>query len=139
MENIKIIKTDEQYYHYCKMLEQLESNNNPNQETLDRIELLHLLIEKYDTEHFELPSLNPVEYLIMLMDSNNVKARDIQEATGINKTTLSHFINYRRALSKNNIRRLADYFKVTQEVFNRKYELRKQETRENQEKKTEKV
>jgi len=124
MEDIKVIKSDTQYYEYCNRLEQLESLDSGDEKILDQIELLHLLIEKYDDEIFELPDLDPVEYLKMLMSSNNLKRRDIQKGTGIDKTTLSHMLNYRRGFSKNNIRLLARYFKVTQDTFNKEYELK---------------
>ena len=124
MEDIKVIKSDTQYYEYCNRLEQLESLDSEDEKILDQIELLHVLIEKYDDENFELPELDPVEYLKMLMSSNNLKSKDIQKGTGIDKTTLSHILNYRRGFSKNNIRLLAEYFKVTQDTFNREYELK---------------
>jgi len=92
-------------------------------EVEDRIELLILLIEKWDDEHYASPELNPVEYLKLLMKTNEYKAVDIQNKVGINKTTLSHILNYRRGFSKKNIRLLADFFKVTQSAFNKKYPL----------------
>jgi len=123
MKPISIIKNETQYFAYCDELERLESLEKKSDEVEDRIELLILLIEKWDDEHYASPELNPVEYLKLLMKTNEYKAVDIQNKVGINKTTLSHILNYRRGFSKKNIRLLADFFKVTQSAFNKKYPL----------------
>ena len=120
MKPVSIIKSEVQYFAYCDEVEQLESMGTKSKEIEDRVELLILLIEKWDKEHNELPELNPVK----LMETNDLKNVDIQNKVGINKTTLSHILNYRRGFSKKNIRLLADFFKVTQDTFNKKYELK---------------
>jgi len=124
MKPISIIKNEAQYFAYCDEVEQLEAMESKTNAIEDRVELLILLIEKWDEEHSTIPDLNPVEYLKLLMDSNNLKGVDIQNKVGINKTTLSHILNYRRGFSKRNIRLLADFFKVSQDAFNQKYELK---------------
>ena len=124
MEQLFIIKNEQQYFAYCDELERLELMDSKKQAIENRIELLILLIEKWDDEHSTIPALNPVEYLKLLMDTNNFKSVDIQNKVGINKTTLSHILNYRRSFSKKNIRLLADFFKVSQDTFNKKYELK---------------
>ncbi|MFK7978361.1 MAG: type II toxin-antitoxin system HigA family antitoxin [Saprospiraceae bacterium] len=90
MKPISIIKSEVQYFAYCDEVEQLESMETKTKEIENRVELLILLIEKWDQEHQELPELNPVEYLKLLMDSNDLKNVDVQNKVGINKTTLSH-------------------------------------------------
>lgn len=124
MEQLFIIKNEQQYFAYCDELERLELMDSKTQAIENRIELLILLIEKWDDEHSTIPELNPVEYLKLLMDTNNLKSVDIQNKAGINKTTLSHILNYRRGFSKKNIRLLADFFKVSHDTFNKPYELR---------------
>lgn len=125
MEQLSIIKSEKQYFAYCDEVEHLESIEDKTDSIEDRIELLILLIEKWDKEQYAIPELNPVEYLKLLMDNNGLKSVDIQNETGIDKTTLSHILNYRRGFSKKNIRLLSDFFKVSQSTFNKKYELTK--------------
>jgi len=124
MKRVSIIKSKAQYFAYCDEVEQLELMETKSKEVEDRIELLILLIEKWGKEHNELPALNPVGYLKLLMETNDLKNVDLQNKVGINKTTLSHILNYRRGFSKKNIRLLADFFKVSQDTFNKKYELK---------------
>ena len=88
MKSVSIIKSEAQYFAYCDEVEQLELMEIKSQEIENRIELLILLIEKWDKEHNELPELNPVEYLKLLMETNDLKNVDLQNKVGINKTCL---------------------------------------------------
>jgi HTH-type transcriptional regulator/antitoxin HigA len=67
METLKytLIKSKEQYLTYYNLLEELviEDKN----ESLDEIDLLTLLIEKWDNEHNTLNDSEPIEILKSLM------------------------------------------------------------------------
>ncbi|MDB5087686.1 MAG: family transcriptional regulator [Mucilaginibacter sp.] len=118
----KIIKTEEQYWEYCDKLELLVSNKGDDG-LEDEIELLTFLIEKWDEEHSTLNESDPVELLKYLMDENKMKAKTLADVLGISKSTVSEILHYRKGLSKEIIRKLADRFKVRQEAFNRPYKL----------------
>ena len=117
----KIIKTQEQYNAYCNLLEDLLIQDNPN--LLDDIELLTLLIEKWDKEHNSFYDLDPVQLIKALMEENGLKAKDLIDIIDLSKGTISKILSYHKGLSKETIRKLADYFKVSQEAFNRPYKL----------------
>jgi len=117
----KIIKTQEQYNAYCNLLEDLLIQDNPN--LLDDIELLTLLIEKWDKEHNSFYDLDPVQLIKALMEENGLKAKDLIDIIDLSKGTISKILSYHKGLSKETIRKLSDYFKVSQEAFNRPYKL----------------
>ena len=121
----KVIKTRKQYNEYCNTLEKLVSQFEKNhaKNTGDEIELLTILIEKWDEEHNAALTENPVELLKMLMAENNLKPQDLTKILGVSKGLVSGILNYRRGLSKENIRILSSHFKVSQEAFNRPYKL----------------
>lgn len=120
----KVIKTEKQYDEYCRILHDLDfSAKRKNKHTKDEIELLTLLIEKYDEEHNVFDELDPVQLLHSFMKEHNLKAKDVVEILGISKGYVSDILNYKKGLSKEVIRKLADYFKVSQEAFNRPYKL----------------
>ncbi len=123
MEILKysIVKTKEQYNEYCEILENLVCLENQNMQ--DEVELLTLLIEKWDNENNSLMDLNPIELLKSLMTENNMKSKDLVEILGLSKGTVSKILNYHKGLSKETIRKLADYFKISQEAFNRPYRI----------------
>lgn len=123
MEDLKykIIKTEEQYKEYCDTLETLICEDNTSLQ--DEIDLLTLLIEKWDNEHNSMQELNPIELLKALMTEHNLKSKDLVEILGLSKGTVSKILNYHKGLSKETIRRLSQYFKLSQEAFNRPYKL----------------
>ena len=116
-----IIKTKKQYNEYCHILEDLTFTDK--KEYKDEIDLLTLLIEKWDSEHNSFEEVNPVELIKSLMEVNNLKAKDIVEILGLSKGTVSKILNYQKGLSKETIRKLSEHFKVSQEAFNRPYNL----------------
>jgi len=116
-----IIKTKKQYNEYCHILEDLTFADEKEYE--DEIDLLTLLIEKWDIEHNSFENVNPIALIKSLMEANNLKAKDLVEILGLSKGTVSKILNYQKGLSKETIRKLSNYFKVSQEAFNRPYKL----------------
>lgn len=125
MEVLKytIIKTRSQYNEYCDKLEELVQQDNPDQHSQNEIELLGLLIEKWDNEHNTIQTGDPVRVIKALMESHKLKSKDLGEILKIPKSTVSEILHYKKGLSKEVIRRLADHFKMSQQVFNRPYKL----------------
>lgn len=120
----KVIKSESQYYDYCNKLEELVMMKKKRKEQQEIIELLTLLIEKWDEEHNTLEDADPIELLRYLMIENKLKAVDLARILGYSPSLISDILNYRRGLSKSIIRKLASQFKVNQELFNRPYKLK---------------
>ncbi len=99
----KIIKTDIQYKKYCDILE---------------------LIEKYDEEHNSFDDLDPIQLLKGLMKEHKMKAVDLSNLLNVSDGLVSDILNYKKGLSKETIRVLADRFKLNQKAFNRPYSLK---------------
>jgi len=123
METLRygIIKTKKQYFEYCDILERLVNKNDKNSQ--DEIELLELLIEKWDNDFNSLSDLSPVELIKSLMRENELKSKDLALILGLTKGTVSKILNYHKGLSKETIRILSNHFKISQEAFNRPYKL----------------
>lgn len=120
----KIIKTKAQYKQYANQLEELVFADFKSKEMKEEIELLTLLIEKWDREHSTFDDVDPITLLHSLMEGGNMKAKDLVEILGVSKGLVSDILNYKKGLSKENIRTLAEFFKVSQEAFNRPYKLK---------------
>jgi HTH-type transcriptional regulator/antitoxin HigA len=117
-----IIKNRDQYDQYCDQLETLLTREN-NEVLQDEIDLLTLLIEKYDEEHNSFKESDPITLLRSLMQDHHLKPQDMTVILGISKGYVSDILHYKKGLSKEVIRKLADHFKVRQEAFNRPYKL----------------
>lgn len=118
-----IIKTNDQYRQYCTRLEALLFEAPAGSDATDDVELLTLLIGKWDAERSPLPEQDPISLLKTLLTAHRLKAKDLSELLGVGKGLVSDILHYKRGLSKEVIRKLAAYFSVSQEAFNRPYPL----------------
>jgi len=123
MVQYKIIKTSAQYNKYCDLLEALVDSGRKTKAAQDEIELLNLLIEKYDEEHNTFDDADPIELLKSLMKENKMKAVDVAKLLQVSEGLVSDILNYKKGLSKDTIRILSERFKLNHEAFNRPYEL----------------
>ena len=120
----RLIKTKSQYKDYCCLLEGLIDSNSKSKSVRDEIDLLTLLIEKWDNEHSTLLESDPVQLLQGFMEDHYIKAKDLVSMLGVSKGYVSDILHYKKGLSKEVIRTLSTYFKVSQEAFNRPYRLK---------------
>jgi HTH-type transcriptional regulator/antitoxin HigA len=121
----KVIKTKKQYNEYCNKLENLsfKSDKRTSKTLEDEMDLLTLLIEKYDEEHTTFKDVDPIRLLKSFMTEHKLLAADLAKLLNVSKGLVSDMLNYKKGLSKEIIRKLAEYFKVRQELFNRPYKL----------------
>lgn len=91
-----------------------EGNLTPEEDAL--LELLTLLIERYDGEHYQIPEAPPHALIQMLMEERSLRHRDLIPVLGSRGVT-SEVINGRRKPSKTQIKALAEFFKVSPEIF----------------------
>ena len=123
----KVIKTDDQYDEYCKILEDLvfsEKELVAEDDKQDEIELLTLLIENWDEKQRSSSDTDPVELIKSLMKDHNLNQQDLSEIAGVGKSYISEILNYKKRMSKKVIRNMANHFKIRQDALNRDYKLR---------------
>jgi HTH-type transcriptional regulator / antitoxin HigA len=125
METLKytVIRSKEQYNKYCKLLEELLDSGSRNKSVVEEIDLLTLLIETWDEKHSTLKEVDPIRLLHSFMEDHKMKAKDLVNLLGVSKGYVSDILHYKKGLSKEVIRKLADHFKVSHEAFNRPYKL----------------
>lgn len=120
----KIIKNKTQYNQYCNKLEELVTGGAKGKAVQEEIDLLTLLIEKWDEEHNTFQNVDPIRLLHSLMADHKMKPKDLVDLLDVSKGYVSEILNYKKGLSKEVIRKLAERFKVSQEAFNREYKLK---------------
>lgn len=119
----KVIKNKTQYKEYCTILEGLIFSSSKSKAVKEEIDLLTLLIERWDAEHNSFEEVDPIQLLHSLMSERNMKAKDLVALLEVSKGYVSDILNYKKGLSKEVIRKLANHFKASQEAFNRPYKL----------------
>ena len=118
-----VIKNKAQYKEYCKALETLVDNGVKGK-AADEVDLLTVLLEKWDDEHNSFMEVDPIRLLHSFMEDHKMKAKDLVKLLNVSKGYISDILNYKKGLSKEIIRDLAAHFKVSQEAFNRPYKLK---------------
>lgn len=124
-----IIKNKTQYRTYCTVLEELASLKSKSKPIRDEIDLLTLLIEKWDQEQSSFNHRDPVQIVISLIKDHGMKARDLALILKVSKGYVSDILNYKKGFSKETIRILSAHFKIAQEAFNRPYLLTSKKNR----------
>ena len=119
----KVIKTRSQYNTYCKLLEKFLNKPTLSPSMNEEVELLTLLIEKWDTDHNSFKDLDPVEHLRLILKDHQIKPIELADLLNVSKGLVSDILNYKKGMSKMIIRKLSAQFKLSQETFNRPYDL----------------
>ncbi len=113
--NNKIIKTEEEYNMACeRVYEIIHSSNkpiNPNSETGEELELISLLIENFEKEHYSIEPPSPIDAIKFRMEQMNLKQSDIAPLFG-GKTRVSEVLNGKRHLTLKMITLIHKYLEI---------------------------
>ncbi|MFM0738615.1 transcriptional regulator [Paraburkholderia xenovorans] len=82
----------------------------------DQLEILSILIERYEAEHFPLKAPNPIEAIKFRMEQAGLSIPDMQPYIG-NSNRVYEVLNGRRALSLAMIRRLHEGLHIPADVL----------------------
>ena len=101
---LKILKTKTDYE---KALHRIDTifDAKSNTEKGDEFELLSLLIDKYEEEHYPIDLPHPIEAIKFRMDQMGLKQKDLVDCFG-DKSKVSDVLNLKRKLNLNYIRNL---------------------------------
>lgn len=102
--NIKPIRNDEDLAQALARIDQLWGSAIGTVEG-DELEILALLVEKFEDEHFPIPICDPIEAIKFRMDQQGLTARDLEAYIGPSGR-VSEVLNHKRPLSLRMIKRL---------------------------------
>jgi len=117
--NIKPIKNEKDY---DKALGRLELIFDSKKETKDgdELEILSILIDKYENEHFPIGFPDPIEAIKFRMEQMGLKQKDLAEAVGFT-SRVSEILNKKRKLTLEMIRNLHLKLHIPTEVLIQDY------------------
>ena len=102
--NIQPIRTEADYDAALAQIEQLWGAVEGSAEG-DRLDVLAVLVENYETKHYPMTPPDPVEAIKFRMEQMNLSRKDLEPLIG-SRARVAEIINRRRALSMPMIRRL---------------------------------
>ena len=93
-----------------------KGEDNLSAEELALLELMSVLVERFEEEHYPIPDAPPHRILQHLIESRNIKQADLVPILG-GRGRVSELVNGKRAISKAQAKALADFFHVSAELF----------------------
>ena len=112
----RVIHNDAELEAYTTALFQLTALENPSGSEVEAIELLTLLVERYEQEHYPIPAADPASVVRFLIEQQNLTQRDLIPQFG-SESAVSMFLAGRRNLTIKQVRKLSIRFKLPAEVF----------------------
>ncbi|MFW6347228.1 MAG: helix-turn-helix domain-containing protein [Cyclonatronaceae bacterium] len=118
----KVIKSRTQYDDYCRQLEEMLFSEEAVARE-NEIDLLTLLIEDFDARQRVPAHSDPVTLVKALMEAHGLNQAQLADIVGCTKGYVSEMLSYKKGLSKNVIRAIANHFKISQDALNQEYGL----------------
>jgi len=112
----RLIRSDQELEQYTEVLFALTSLAKPTVAEMEAINLLSLLVEKYESERYPIAVSSPVDVLRFLMERNGLQQRDLREELG-SESNVSLILAGRRNLTLTHIQKLSVRFRVPATVF----------------------
>tara|TARA_R100000935_G_C2785354_1_gene143504 strand:- start:122 stop:490 length:369 start_codon:yes stop_codon:yes gene_type:complete len=121
--NIKPIKTEKDY---DKALERLEMifDAPANTKDGDEAEILSMLIDNFENEHYPIEAPDPIEAIKIRMEEMNLKQKDLVGVIG-GKSSVSEILNKKKRLTVDMIRELERILHISASVLVNNYNITK--------------
>ena len=121
--DIRLIKTEDDYTEALDELEKLMDRDiEPNTPEGDQYELLSVLVEKYEDEHYPIPLPDPIAAIEYYIESRGLSRADLEPFIGT-RARVSEILNKKRALSLRMVRNLSDGLGIPAEILIQGYKL----------------
>ncbi len=104
MTTIKPIKTKKDYHAALNRLESI-FDAKPGSSQGDELEILGILIDKYENEHFPIDFPDPIEAIKFRMEQMGYNQSDLAKVIGL-KSRASEILNKKRKLTLEMIRQI---------------------------------
>ena len=118
---LKPIKTDKDYRNALERLEVIFDAPIDTKEG-DEAEILSLLIENYENEHYPIEAPDPIEAIKIRMEELNMRQKDLVGIIG-GKSRVSEILNRKKRLTVDMIRDLERILQISASVLVKNYKL----------------
>lgn len=119
---MKILKTESDYSKALKRMDDI-FDAEPNTAKGDELELLGLLIDRYEEEQYPIELPHPIEAIKFRMEQMGLRQADIVECFG-DKGKVSDVLNLKRKLNLRYIRKLHLKLKISLDTLVSDYETK---------------
>lgn len=111
-----IIHNEKELELYTNALFQLTAIEDPSRTEAEAIELLTLLVERYEQEYYAIPAADAISVVRFLIERQGLAQRDLIPQFG-SLSAVSMFLAGQRKLILEQVRKLSLRFKLPADVF----------------------
>lgn len=119
---LKPIRSEKEYHLGLKRLEVIFDAPIDTKEG-DEAEILSLLIENYEDEHYAIGAPDPIEAIKIRMEELNMRQKDLIGIIG-GKSRVSEILNRKKRLTIDMVRELEQTLQISASVLVTNYELK---------------
>lgn len=120
---IKPLKNEEDYEKALERLEVIFDAPTDSEEG-DEAEILSMMIDNYENEHYPIDAPDPIEAIKIRMEEMNLKQKDLVGVIG-GKSRVSEILNKKKRLTVDMIRELEGILHISASVLVSNYQLTK--------------
>jgi HTH-type transcriptional regulator/antitoxin HigA len=119
--DIRPIKNEADYNHALRRLDEIfdAPENSPEG---DEAELLSLLIDNYENDHYAIEAPDPIEAIKIRLEEMDLKQQDLVGVIG-GKSRVSEVLNRKRKLTVEMIRNLTETLHLSASSLIKEYQL----------------
>jgi HTH-type transcriptional regulator/antitoxin HigA len=118
---LRLIRTETQYENIlARIYELMQLELRPDSEESDELEILSMLVKKYEDEYFPIPEPTPLEAIKYRMEQLNITDAELSEILGA-RSRKSEILSGKRKLSLSMIRALKERLNISADILIKLY------------------
>lgn len=121
MQSWYLIENEADYQKAVTRYEKIREAEKDSPEHKEKL-LLAFLINKYESESWEMPDVDPIKLIKIRMEELGYQASDLAKEYG-DKGTISKVLNYKQSLSLTMIRKFSKLLRIPVEALTKEYDL----------------
>jgi len=117
-----LIENKKNYDEAVNRYEQIKEAKKGTDERKEKL-LLAFLINQYEEQQWDMPDVDPIEFIKIRMEEFGYKPSDLAKEYG-DKGTVSKILNYKQPLSLTMIRKFSKLLRIPADALTKEYKIR---------------
>ena len=120
---LKPIKTNKEHEDYlARAYELMQMDLEPNSKESDELEVVSILIEAYEKEHYPIEPPNPIDAILFRIDQLGMKKSELKKYFG-SRSRVSEILSGKRKLSLSMIRKINAELGISAQTLIKEYDV----------------
>jgi len=121
MNNWTVIRNPSACEEALKRIQEI-FHAEPGTPEFDELELLSILVDEYESKHFNISTPEPIEIIHFVIEQRGLRQTDLVGILG-DKTNVSKVLSRKRPLTIDMIRKFSKTFNISADLLIQEYEL----------------